>query len=210
MIGRGTRRAEGKDGCTILDITGRLPAKATLVDLSDIVGETLVADDDGYERISDDDDDHPPQGHALRDPYGRSKFMWVEYPDAGYPVWFTPVNGSCHAVLAPNPVSGLYRPWLVRKDQPEPVPVGDWAPRRQALADLEATLARANVVTRSLAHRDAGWRTELPSPKQMGWLRRLDQRTWKRANDQGWSKGDVSLAIDAALLREPIQRLMEG
>lgn len=211
MIGRGTRLAEGKDDCVIVDITGRMPARAVPIDLADIVGEDLdepAADGTAKVRKPKDKDKHGFAVHALRDPYGKARWSWTEHPH--HPgVWFAPVASDLTCILAPDPKgSGLYCPYVIpvvnwRVEQPQRAS-SDWVPRRQAIADLEATLARANRVQKSLAHRDKAWRSEIATEKQMGLLKRMDGNLYKVAYADRWSKGDVALAITAVQITKAV------
>lgn len=207
MIGRGTRIAHDKDHCRILDITGRMPARAVPIDFQDIIGETLEKTAQGTLVVAREmkEEAKAPRVHALRDPYGRARWSWTESPwHSG--VWFCPVGEQVVALLIPT--NGLYQSFVTPvslRGTGTPVPAGPMpVPRRQAIADLEASLAAAKGFVASFARSNSRWKTEEPSDKQLAILRQKDFHLWKQATDQNWSKGDVSLAITAALIRPAI------
>lgn len=211
MIGRGTRLAQGKDHCLVLDITGRMPARAVAVDLADIVGENLTfTGDDGEEQVIEVSRKEKEEGmrpHALRDPYGKSRFAWTHHPHFDG-VWFTPCGEKTNAVLIPDPGgSGLYHAYLAEqrgRDWVFHVASYEMAPRRQAIADLEATLAKSGRVAATLGHASKKWRSDAATPQQLKMLGTLDGDLAKSAKEGNWSKGDVSLAIGAVYLRSGI------
>lgn len=205
MVGRGTRLAEGKTDCIVLDITGRMPPKAKPIDFSDIIGEDLDEDAaSNLRRVKKTKETGAIRLHRIRDPYGRSRFVWTEHP--GLPVMFAPVGDRAHAVLIRDERSGLVRPWLV-VDRKDARPVGEeQVPLRQAIADVEVSMAaNKSLFRKALAHSDQSWRDEAPTGKQLFMLRRMSERYYGLAVNAGWTRGDVSLAIDAIVL-EPILR----
>lgn len=200
MVGRGTRIVDGKSECMILDITGRMPARAVRVSLDDLVGENLSEESENGEITLERKrlNAARPRVHALRDPYGRARFAWTQHPlVAG--VWFTPIADGIRAVLLPAPTGvGLYRAFLWRRDMPSLQQAGaEFVPRRQAIADMEASLARARITSKALSYRNKKWRDELPTGKQLQLLARRHPALHRAAVAEKWSKGDVSLAIDA-------------
>jgi superfamily II DNA or RNA helicase len=216
MVGRGTRIADGKTDCVILDITGRMPARAVPVHLDDLMGEELSAEEDGEVVIDRKRLVSPrPQGHALRDPFGRARFSWTHHPvPALTGVWYAPVAERFTAVLIPDPWGrGLVMPWLVTSDSVQPAG-SDWVPRRRAIADIEASLARAHVASKSLSRKDRAWRNLPPTDAQMSMLRRLSyvraygREIYQAAAREGWSRGDVSLAIDALVIEPQVRKAL--
>ena len=211
MVGRGTRVVDGKSDCVILDITGRMPARAVRVNLDDLLGENLSETEEdgevilGRKRLNA----ARPRVHALRDPYGRARFAWTEHPFLPR-VWFTPIGERVSAVLIPDAGgSGLYMPFISRDDMPELQPAGtEYVTRRQAIADMEATLARARVTSKALSHKDRKWRNEMPTDKQLVALSRWNRRLHAIAKQEQWSRGDVSLAMDACVIASRIRAEM--
>lgn len=210
MVGRGTRVAEGKDDCVIVDITGRMPPKSAPIDLSDVVGEDLDEDDNGVARVSKVR--KTPGGlklHKLRDPYGRSRFLWTDHPTVPTAM-FAPVGDRAHAVLVTDRQTGLVTPWLVVDRRDARVVSADPLPLRQAIADTELTLAaNKSVFRKALASKTSTWRDEPATEKQLALLGRMNRPLAERAISERWSKGDVSLAVDAAMLTPIVRRLAE-
>lgn len=208
MIGRGTRLASGKDDCIIFDVTGRLPPKAVAIELEDLLGEEMELEEDGVtKRVKKRDHQGGMQVHALRDPYGKTRFAWTLHPHVNG-VWFTPISDSLIAALVPEPTSGLYESYVLKKQgwcKYEPhLACHEMSPVRQAIADLEATLAKAPATSKKLARRDEKWRHDEATDKQLGLLRSLDPALANEAAAEHWTKGDVSLAVDAAQIKQTV------
>ena len=211
MVGRGTRISGDKQDCLILDITGRMPARAVAITLDDLIGEDLSeTTEDGAAVIKRDLlKSARPRVHALRDPFGRARFAWTQHPTVSN-VWFAPLNAGIHAALLPEPTgSGLYRPFLAFREQAGLQAAGsEYVTRRQAIADMEASLARARITSKALSLSNRKWRNELPSSKQIDMLRRFDRNMAQLAISERWSKGDLSLAIDSYIIRTKIVNQM--
>jgi hypothetical protein len=60
---------------------------------------------------------------------------------------------------------------------------------------VEVSLTRSGFAG-YLAHRDRRWRDDEPTDRQLAYLRRFDRDQAALAEAEGWSKGDVSTAID--------------
>lgn len=209
MVGRGTRNAEGKTDCIVIDITGRMPPKSAPIDLSDVVGEDLDEDASGMARINKARKAGGLSLHKLRDPYGRTRFLWTEHPVVSNAM-FAPVGERAHACMITDAHSGLVTPWLIidkseaRQISTEPMPL------RQAIADTELTLAANKSVFRTaLASKTSKWRGETASDKQLSLLSRMNGNMGARARAEQWSKGDVSLAVDAMMITKIVTKLAE-
>lgn len=209
MVGRGTRLAEGKSDCVVLDVTGRMPPKAKPVDFADLIGEDIEEDAAGLRRVKKATQTGAIRLHRIRDPYGRSRFLWTEHPSIPAAL-FAPVGNRAHAVLLRDAESGLVDAWLI-VDKSDARRVGDEAvPMRQAIADIEVSMAaNKRLFRKALAHSDQSWRDDAVTGAQLFLLRRLSERYYGMAVAARWTRGDVSLAIDAITL-EPVVRKIIG
>lgn len=207
MIGRGTRLASGKEDCIILDVTGRMPPRAVAIELADIIGEELEEEEDGTRAVRKKSKQRGMIAHALKDPYGKARFAWTAHPYCEKS-WFTPVSEKLVAALVPEPITGLYMAYILEKIgwmQYKVHPASpELAPLRQSIADLEATMAKAAAVSKTLSHRNKPWRTEPATDKQLALLSTMNRQLSEQARNEHWTKGDVSLAVDAAQIERVI------
>ncbi len=211
MVGRGTRIAQGKNECMILDMTGRMPARYRTISLDDMIGEEASETDANGDVILRRQVRNPNapkriRMRALKDPYGRSRFAWTQHPVIDS-VWFAPIGKDVRAVLVPHGDSGLFVPHVFM-DRDVTIAAGDPVPRRQAIADMEATLAKSHIRVKALSTATSSWRSEMPSDKQLGLLFRMSSVLGTQAKGGGWTKGEVSLAIDALMITSTLRKII--
>jgi superfamily II DNA or RNA helicase len=215
MLGRGTRRAEGKQDCLVIDVMGNQPDTSNQVVLPHIIGVSKAASEGGREarhaRATDPilkailGADAEP-GLSLLDPIGQSHYRWVAYRH-GY---FAMVAGDVAAIIERDPKgSGLYRSRLytIQDGQDEQEAAHRWIakdylPLRQQVAQVHEHTE--SVAAKALSSKDASWLDEPATPKQIARLRWLDPTLARRARLKGWNKQTASDAITYCLLKETL------
>jgi superfamily II DNA or RNA helicase len=193
MVGRVTRRAEGKADGLVIDVAGNdLADEARPVQLPDF-GVSLAP---GPRTAGAVRPDLSGRNVLWGDPFARSKLPWFRDPETGMHV-ATALGTGAVALVADQDGRGLWEAWL-RLDQgsadmgpgrlhrltDDPLPLG----RAVATVDRFAVERRLRQAARKLAP----WRKLPPTGSQLNWLGRLDPGLGGRATAEGWTRGQVS------------------
>lgn len=193
-IGRGTRKAPGKVNCIVIDFTENRHDVCLLPSLFGLPKEKLDRGKTVLEAVEEHEQEQI-QKAALQqrikrvrveeiDLFGKSRFAWFRVEDE----WRLLIKPRTYAILAPQ----KDRYW-VHLMTPEGTTLLHDTPLPLGFAmGVAEDYARAHGD--KLALRDARWRNDPATEKQIDLLRRLGV-----AIPEGLSKGDASLMIDQAL-----------
>ncbi len=216
MLGRGTRRAEGKQDCLLIDVMGNQPDTSSQVVLPHVVGiskaETRTAEETERARTTD-----PilkailgadvESGLSLLDPIGQSHYRWVAYRH-GY---FARVTREITAIVERDPEgSGLYRSRLYRRGDEQGGQKEESCWIAQEYLPLRQQVALVHESTREIAYatfsnKEAPWLDEPATDKQLATLRRLFPKFAQQAVANRWTKRMASDAITFCLLRKTLR-----
>lgn len=195
-IGRASRLHPGKANALIVDVTG---SDAT-PDVRLVMLETVLP------TLSGERSDDRPSGGPRRfvaSPDNDRRFAWVAHDNGR---WTLTVDGArrwtVYRLQDSNDLYGAFigRGRCVERElEPAPLP---------ALID-EIADAMAGEESKILAVRNAPWRMEHPSPKQLEFIQKKSPEAALRAHIERWNRGRVSAEIDR-LLAKSIRRSMPG
>lgn len=188
MVGRGTRLYPGKTTCLIVDVADNTQ-RHTLVQLPSLFGLEYHVRTDGkptkgiLEQVRESQEAGQPLSRTVEhvDLFGRSRFNWLSVGDN----WFLPIPG--HGQIRLQPVNDNYWPLLYLSGG-----------QRQYLSDKPLDLAWAQGIAEErarhllddrllLVRKDAAWRREPASAKQLDTLRKM-----RLAFRPGITKGEAS------------------
>jgi len=206
MLGRGTRRAEGKQDCLVIDVMGNQPDASSQVVLPHIIGVSKAEAGSGEEAERSRTTDpilkallgaETESGLSLLDPIGQSPYRWVAYR-YGY---FARVTKDIAAILERDPEgSGLYRSRLYSREdeqegqESEPGWIAkEYLPLRQQVALVyEQTEA---IASEAFSSKEAAWLDEPSTPRQLARLQLLHPKLARQAIIKGWNKRTASDVI---------------
>lgn len=203
MVGRGTRRHPAKADCLVLDVVGAT-AEHSLVTIPSLFGvEKRHRERKGDGTMSELVAEHEAEEVAAGRLRAEEVALFAEIRSEG--VAWVPIHaqGELQRFIRPLPNG---KPTVVLAQRSEDT----WTSGllfsdgvKQALiveVSMELAQAMAEDYARrhggNLADADASWRKRKPSPKALGYARRLNI-----AVDPSWRAGDLSDAIDRAKAR---------
>lgn len=211
MIGRGTRKAPGKQDCLVIDLMGNPSDLSQQVVLPHILGERLQEE----RQILPGEQSSPSNasdswmkqimgangrtGLSFLDPLGASSYRWDAYRSS----YFTVVSRDITAILERDPHgSGLYhsRLYTIRRGQD---PLHQWIEKTYLPLQQQVALihdATRTLYSESLGSKDAPWLQEPASDKQLTTLKRLSPNLAEQARAEHWTKGKASHAITLSML----------
>jgi superfamily II DNA or RNA helicase len=211
MIGRGTRKAPGKQDCLVIDLMGNTPDLSHQVVLPHILREGLQ--DKNHVLVGE----KPPPSHAsdswvkqimgahvhtglsFLDPLGASSYRWNAYQSS----YFTMVSSDTAAILERDPNgSGLYHSRLYTRRRGQEA-LHQWIEKTYLPLQQQVALihdATSTLYRETLGSKDAPWLQEPVSDKQVATLKRLSPKLAERARVELWTKGKASHAITLCLL----------
>jgi hypothetical protein len=210
ILGRGTRPAPGKRDCLVIDVMGNRPESDRQMVLPHIIGEVRAEQGKGAERSKQSDPlleallgAETESGLSLFDPIGQSHYRWTAYR-GGY---FATV-GKDKAVIVERDRSGsgLYRSRLYimwSGEEPEHLWIRrDYLPLRQQVALVHEYTGQ--LYESALGSKEAKWRKEPATDRQITTLRHFSPKLAKQASTQGWTKEMASEAITYCKLRRTL------
>jgi ATP-dependent helicase IRC3 len=215
MLGRGTRRAEGKQDCLVIDVMGNQPDTSNQVVLPHVIGVSKAESRNGEEAERSRTTDpilkallgaDTESGLSLLDPIGQSHYRWVAYRH-GY---FARVTRDMTAIIERDPEgSGLYRSRLYTSEYEQHGQEAEhswiakeYLPLRQQVALVhEHTKA---IASEAFSGRDAAWLDQPATPKQIARLRWLHPKLARQATLKGWDKRTASDVITYCSLKETL------
>ena len=203
MVGRGARKAEGKQSCLVLDVVDAT-SRHKLITLPTLAG---VDEDGGASEARDEREDgegvdlleFAMAERALRekraiavDLFGESPYLWRIVGD----LHVTPAGSGRWLVLSPAE-NGLFTPMEVTQGRWRGDPAA-WAPLIDRALDFEIAMgvAEEQIAMDELTTKGASWRTrgEVATAAQVRFARTLGIK-----HPEKLTKGDCSDAIDNAL-----------
>ncbi len=210
MLGRGTRPAQGKKDCLVLDVMGNQPDTSQQVVLPLVVGvaEEKFGGETEHRRVTDPIlkavlGAEAEPGLSLLDPIGQSHYRWTAYRN-GY---FSMVSKQEAAIIERDPKgSGLYHSRLYTMPRGQ-LPEHRWIekaylPLRQQVALVHEYTG--TIYVQSLGSKEARWLDEPASEKQLAALQKLHPGLARQARAKGWNKRMASDAITFCLLRKTL------
>jgi len=215
MLGRGTRTAEGKQDCLVIDVIGNQPDTSSQVVLPHVIGVSKAETGNGEEAERSRTIDpilkallgaDTETGLSLLDPIGQSHYRWVAHRH-GY---IARVTRDIAAIIEGDPEgSGLYRSRLYTKRYQQDGQKSEhrwitreYLPLRQQVALVhEHTKA---IASEAFSGKDAAWLAHSATPKQIAQLRWLYPKLAHQAIDKGWSKRTASDVITFYSLKETL------
>jgi len=215
MLGRGTRRAEGKQDCLVIDVMGNQPNTTSQVVLPLVVGVSKA--ETGNEEEAERSRTTDPilkallgvdieSGLSLLDPIGQSHYRWVAYRH-GY---FARVTRDITAIIERDPEgSGLYRSRLYTREYEQEGQESEHRWIAQEYLPLKQQVALVHELTKAIASeafsgKDAAWLNEPATPKQIAQLRWLHPKLARQAVIKGWSKRTASDVITYCSIKETL------
>jgi superfamily II DNA or RNA helicase len=215
MLGRGTRLAEGKQDCLVIDVMGNQPDTSSQVVLPHVIGVSKAETGNGEEAERSRTTDpilkallgaDTETGLSLLDPIGQSHYRWVAYRH-GY---FARITKDIAAIIERDPEgSGLYRSRLYTKKYEQDGQKSEhhwitkeYLPLRQQVAlvhDHTKAIARE-----SFSNKDAPWLAHPATPKQIAQLRWLHPKLARQAIAKGWNKRTASDVITYYSLKDTL------
>lgn len=194
MLGRALRPLAGKPYALAVDVVGN-PNSADLAQVT--LPALLGYEPDGLRPARPwgrDGRSSAPRHVVILDPIAGSPYAWVE--SAGGMFALSLGQGTI-ACLRPDPNgSGLWWPEVVQA-RGRQIMARAPLPLREAVGAVTGIVGRAGAA--ALAERSRGWRDGPPSPKAAGLLRSVAPESGELAEREGWSAGEVSNGITAAL-----------
>jgi len=221
MLGRGTRlkpAGADYDNCLVIDVGGNAnlleTRQITLPRVMPSFDEEL-AEENGQPRERKEPQEKRPASLRINDPVSVSWVAWGFDQDSG--LYYTGLAQNWYAAMLPDPRgTGLYY-GLVYERKPASYPYKSW--KAEQLTDhpllLSEQMQHLNSVIaqngrRALVDKDARWRKDLPSEKQLLFLRRISRPDYDLARMQGWTSGEVSHLLNWHIMKEQLQETMKG
>lgn len=210
MLGRGTRLAQGKEDCLVLDLTGNPnlldTRQITLTAVLPYYEEDLLPDADGSILLgASRNPDQPfklkkPKSLRINDPVGRSKVPWGY--DLETDCYYASLTENQYAILLKNPRSGLYHGGILNGDYikrayDNPLPLSE------AVGHIHHIIAANGI--QAFIDKRAGWRAHPASDAQLKLLRWKDPAAHVLAIKDHWTKGEVAQAINWAMIRQAVR-----
>lgn len=221
MVGRGTRTADGKADSLIIDVAGNISElddhqvllphvwSAMPVEVAEGAGGRRLG---GLREVAEGRKERPLFAAS---PITASGVAWAEEPESGTWGFSRGLNrdtgGIEFLLLVPDPSgSGLWRSALAQVRGSQAPQLIRARKRVGTLYDEVKWLLRS--VTDQphhsrLADREAGWRKGPPTDRQLAALSRLNPTAAAAAQEDGWTRGEVSIAIDEQQIRRIVEAL---
>jgi superfamily II DNA or RNA helicase len=231
MVGRGTRlKPAGSDfeNCLVFDLAGN----ANLLDTKHITlpkmlqaavpedRETFSWLDFTGEDEEEETHEKKPRVFKIRDGLELSWIAWGHA--AKNDIYYAGIDNRVWAAILPEKESGLYRAYMLIDTIDQDDPAQKWKPAKievSAVTDeaqpFRELMHHINHVIaqngkKHLVNKNAAWRFEPTTPKQLQFLARLNKDAAHQAKLYRWNKGEVSQTINWYLMLPTLQELWKN